>query len=253
MTDIHVNVFGAAPILPSVNSLVDGGTVTVRTLNSPLLVQVGITGGGAGITDHGALTGLEDDDHPQYILGDRASWTDLTDGGATTLHTHTGGGTTDHEDLGGLLGGFTNEHYHLSSTDYNLLTGTAFLPSSDVDTDTAMTADSDLRVPSQAAVVAYVAANAGGHAAVTVADTTTIDLTLSGQALSADLKNTTVTPGSYINADITVDAQGRITAASSGAAAGKYEQFLYALDGLGGFNFLVDASGNPLTGLFDLR
>lgn len=47
--------------------------------------------------DHGALTGLADDDHTQYLLASAATdrttfatnWTDLTDGGATTLHTHT--------------------------------------------------------------------------------------------------------------------------------------------------------------------
>jgi hypothetical protein len=44
-----------------------------------------------GVSDHGALTGLGDDDHPQYILGDRAQWADLTDGGETILHTHPGG------------------------------------------------------------------------------------------------------------------------------------------------------------------
>ena len=43
---------------------------------------------GSGEVDHGDLTGLLDDDHTQYILGDRADWTDLTDGGATTLHSH---------------------------------------------------------------------------------------------------------------------------------------------------------------------
>lgn len=43
--------------------------------------------------DHGALTGLTDDDHGQYILGDRADWTDLTGGGATTLHSHAAGGS----------------------------------------------------------------------------------------------------------------------------------------------------------------
>lgn len=47
-------------------------------------------------TDHGTLAGLSDDDHIQYLLasdaGNRATfaanWTDLTDSGATTLHTH---------------------------------------------------------------------------------------------------------------------------------------------------------------------
>ena len=51
------------------------------------------TGSGA---DHGSLTGLSDDDHTQYLLASQATdratfttnWTDLTDGGVTTLHSH---------------------------------------------------------------------------------------------------------------------------------------------------------------------
>lgn len=55
---------------------------------------------GAPVTDHGSLGGLGDDDHSIYLLasaaGGRATfatnWTDLTDGGSTTLHSHAGAG-----------------------------------------------------------------------------------------------------------------------------------------------------------------
>ena len=55
---------------------------------------------GAGVTDHGALTGLADDDHAQYLLASDATsraafatnWIDLTDAGASTLHKHDHGG-----------------------------------------------------------------------------------------------------------------------------------------------------------------
>lgn len=61
------------------------------------------TSGSSGVTDHGALTGLTDDDHSQYLLATQATdrstfttnWADLTDGGVTSLHSHAGSGSTD--------------------------------------------------------------------------------------------------------------------------------------------------------------
>jgi len=62
-----------------------------------------VSGSSTSVNDHGALSGLSDDDHPQYLLAaaatDRATfgtnWVDLTDAGATTLHKHSHTGLDD--------------------------------------------------------------------------------------------------------------------------------------------------------------
>lgn len=89
---------------------------------------------------------------------------------------------------------------------------------------------------------------------VSVSDTTTIDLTLTSGTLTAALKNTTVTPGSYTNSNVTIDAQGRVTSASngSGAAGSRYRAWLYSVSG-GNLTILTAPDGTPLTGLLDLE
>ena len=64
-------------------------------------------GGGGGVTDHGALTGLADDDHPQYLLTTgKAADSDKLDGNDSTYFSP----TTHNHDHGSLTGLGDNDH-----------------------------------------------------------------------------------------------------------------------------------------------
>jgi hypothetical protein len=77
-------------------ALVSG--TNIKTINNESLLGSGnitITGGGGGVTDHGALTGLADDDHPQYHTDARgdARYSQLG-------HTHTASQISDSTTVG---------------------------------------------------------------------------------------------------------------------------------------------------------
>jgi hypothetical protein len=139
-----------------------GPSITVDGSGSTIAVTV-TTGGGSssGVTDHGALTGLSDDDHSLYALADGTRGT-FEVAGAVSTH------SADTTSVHGITDTSVLATGPASATDSGIAlfdgTGGKTLKDSAVtiSTDDTFASDSDSLIPTEQAVKAYVDNNAGG-------------------------------------------------------------------------------------------
>ena len=103
----------SATLVPTTNQVLiyNGSVWTASTIT---------TGGGGGVTDHGALTGLSDDDHPQYVLSaTNSALSSTVSNHIASASVHFTQAQIDHGTISGL-GDNDHPQYVLSSTNNTL-------------------------------------------------------------------------------------------------------------------------------------
>jgi hypothetical protein len=139
-----------------------GGTTTLTHISTVDLRQgAGLSGGDGGVTDHGALTGLADDDHSQYHNDSRGDTRYLYKENTTPFTPD-----ADHEpstkkytdDTVSTHATNTSNPHSVTKTQVGLtnVDDVQQMPLSYLDTDPALAADSDTKVASQKAGKAYI-------------------------------------------------------------------------------------------------